>query len=187
MSMLPFLLEMERPRRLSDQHFALALTPEDILTMVAPRHQISNEYYRPWRQLSTMLRDSGSTIKSDRAKFQINLDVQHFAPEDISVRASDGFVIIEARHTEKRDEHGWVSRQFTRRYALPEGCSIHAVQSRLSSDGVLTVTAPRDHHQALNERVVPIIQTGPVKTQPDGTKADEMGDGENPLKEENGQ
>ena len=187
MSMFPFLLDMDRPRRLSDQHFALALTPEDILTMVAPHPQITNEYYRPWRQLSTMMRDTGSTIKSDRAKFQINLDVQHFAPEDIVVKTTDGFVIIEARHAEKRDEHGWVSRQFTRRYALPEGCSINAVQSRLSSDGVLTVTAPLERSQATNERLVPIIQTGPVRTQPDGSKAEELGDGENPLKEENGQ
>ncbi|KAJ8735899.1 hypothetical protein PYW07_007519 [Mythimna separata] len=174
---------MDVPRRLSDQHFALALTPDDILTMVAPSVAPRQ---RPWRVLSNMMRDSGSSIKTDRAKFQINLDVLHFAPEDISVRAADGFVIIEARHGEKRDEHGWVSRQFTRRYALPEGCNINAVQSRLSSDGVLTITAPLERSQTLNERIVPIMQTGPVRTQPDGFK-EELGDGESPLKEENGQ
>lgn len=177
---------MDRPRRLANQHFALALTPEDILTLVAP--QYSGDYYRPWKQLSSVLRDAGSTIKSDRAKFQINLDVQHFAPEDISVKTAEGCVIIEARHDEKKDEHGWVSRQFMRRYPLPEGCSVEAVQSRLSSDGVLTVTAPLERPQTSNERIVPIVQTGPVKTQPDGAK-NELGDGESAVKSavENGQ
>lgn len=186
MSMLPFLLDMDRARRLPDQHFALALTPEDVLAVVSP--QYSSDYYRPWKQISSMLRDVGSTIKSDRAKFQINLDVQHFAPEDISVKTAEGFVVIEARHDEKKDEHGWVSRQFTRRYPLPDGCCVEAVQSRLSSDGVLTVTAPLERPQTSNERVVPIIQTGPVKKQSDGSK-NEAGDGESPVSSpvENGQ
>nr|XP_021194601.2 protein lethal(2)essential for life [Helicoverpa armigera] len=185
MSMFPFLFDVERPRRLSDQHFALALTPEDILTMVAP--QYTSDYYRPWKQLSNLLRDVGSTIKADKAKFQINLDVQHFAPEEISVKTADGFVIVEARHDEKRDQHGWVSRHFKRRYALPEGCTFDSVQSCLSSDGVLTVTAPLERPQAVNERVVPIIKTGPVKTQIDGSKT-ELGDGEAPQSPvENGQ
>ncbi|KAG6441920.1 protein lethal(2)essential for life [Manduca sexta] len=182
MSILPFLLDLERPRRLHDQHFALSLTPEDVLTIVAP--QPSRDYYRPWRQLSHLLRDTGSTIKADKDKFQINLDVQHFAPDDISVKVSDGFIIVEASHDEKRDEHGWVSRNFTRRYALPEGCNVDVVQSKLSSDGVLTVTAPLKRPQA-TERIVPIIQTGPVKTQLDGPK--ESGDDSGSAPVENGQ
>lgn len=173
MSLLPFLLEMERPRRLQDQHFALALTPEDVLTIVAP--QLSRDYYRPWKQMSSILRDTGSTIKTDKDKFQINLDVQHFAPEDITVKTADGFLVIEGRHEEKQDEHGFVSRQFTRRYALPESCNVDAVESRLSSDGVLTVMAPLSR-PVTNERVVPVVQTGPVRTS-ESAKV-EMGNGE---------
>ena len=40
---------------------------------------------------------------------------------------------------------------------------IQAMQSRISSDGVLTVTAPLEA-PVPNERIVPIIMTGPVKT-----------------------
>lgn len=176
MSLLPLLMELQqRPRRLNDQQFALAITPDDLLSIISPSSP-SREYYRPWTQLANALRDVGSTIKTDRKKFQINLDVQHFAPEEISVRTAEGFLIIEAHHEEKKDEHGWVTRQFTRRYALPEGCNLDAVESRLSSDGVLTVTAPLEA-QASNERIVPIMQTGPVKTQPDNS---EIGNGEPP-------
>ncbi|XP_063390016.1 protein lethal(2)essential for life-like [Cydia fagiglandana] len=165
MSLLPFLFdyELERPRRLMDQHFGLALTPDDILSAtVGPL--MSREYYRPWRQLATAARDLGSSIKADKDKFQINLDVQHFSPEEISVKTTDGYIVIEGKHEEKKDQHGYISRQFKRRYALPEGCTPETVESRLSSDGVLSVTAPRVVPPEIQgERKVPIAQTGPVR------------------------
>lgn len=169
MSLLPFLFDyeagFERPRRLMDQHFGLALTPEDFLSIAAvPTPAVSREYYRPWRHMAAALRDVGSNIKADKDKFQVNLDVQHFAPEEISVKTADGYIIVEGKHEEKKDEHGYVSRQFSRRYALPEGCDAESVQSRLSSDGVLSVIAPRKVPEAVKgERSVPIAQTGPVR------------------------
>ncbi|XP_053617810.1 protein lethal(2)essential for life-like [Plodia interpunctella] len=185
MSLIPLLMELNRPSRIQDQHFALALTPEDMLTIVVP--QSNREYYRPWHQLSNALKDVGSTIRNDKRKFQINLDVQHFSPEEISVKTANGFLVIEGQHGEKRDEHGWVSRKFRRRYELPEGCNLEAVESRLSSDGVLSVTAPLECAKA-DERIVPIIQTGPLRTQLGGQKAN-IGDGEPVEKDpiENGQ
>lgn len=178
MSLLAYL--MDRPRRLQDQHFALALTPDDILSIPS---QAIRDYYRPWSQISNRVNDYESSIKANKDKFQVNLDVQHFSPEEIYVKTVDGFLVIEGQHNEKKDEHGWVSRKFIRRYQLPEGCNIEAVQSQLSSDGVLTITAPLACAQA-NERVVPIVQTGPVKTQSDRI---EIGNGEARETVENGQ
>ncbi|XP_034836898.1 protein lethal(2)essential for life-like [Maniola hyperantus] len=166
MSLLPFLFdyEVERPRRLMDQHFGLGLTPDDMLSVLAGGPVMSREYYRPWRHMAAAARDLGSSIKSDKDKFQVNLDVQHFSPEEISVKTADGFIVVEGKHEEKKDQHGYISRQFTRRYALPEGCTPETVESRLSSDGVLTVTAPRKVPLAVQgERKVPIAQTGPVR------------------------
>ncbi|CAG0897988.1 unnamed protein product, partial [Darwinula stevensoni] len=74
---------------------------------------------------------------------QVNLDVQQFAPEEISVKTVENFVVIEAKHEEKRDEHGFISRHFQRRYLLPENVRPEDIQSSLSYDGVLTVTAPK--------------------------------------------
>lgn len=164
MSLLPYLLGHNHytPARLLDQDFGLALTPDDMLTLVAAP-MLSQDYYRPWRQLANAARDIGSNIKADKDKFQINLDVQHFAPEEISVKTADGFIVVEGKHEEKKDEHGYISRQFVRRYALPKGCKPDTVESRLSSDGVLTVTAPRQSSAVKNERSVPIQQTGPVR------------------------
>ncbi|CAK1595470.1 unnamed protein product [Parnassius mnemosyne] len=164
MSLLPYVLgDWPRPGRLLDQDFGLALTPDDLLT-AAVSPLLSRDYYRPWRQLAAAARDIGSSIKADKDKFQVNLDVQHFAPEEITVKTADGFIVIEGKHEEKKDEHGYISRQFVRRYALPEGCRPETVESKLSSDGVLTVVAPRQQQAALkDERAVPIQQTGPVR------------------------
>ncbi|XP_026325314.1 protein lethal(2)essential for life-like [Hyposmocoma kahamanoa] len=165
MSMLPCVFDYDLPvipRRLFDQDFGLALTPDDVLiSAVSPLH--SRDYYRPWRQLAAAARDQGSSIKSDKDKFQINIDVQHFAPEEISVKTADGFIVVEGKHEEKKDEHGYITRQFVRRYALPEGCRADSVESKLSSDGVLSIIAPRQPRAVKGERPVPIQQTGPIR------------------------
>ncbi|XP_026320332.1 protein lethal(2)essential for life-like [Hyposmocoma kahamanoa] len=168
MAFLPLYIEYEhprqrpiRPRQLSDQHFGL--TPQDVLTILA-LPQSNHGYLRNLRNLQAANQDVGSSIKEDKDKFQINLDVQHFAPEEISIKTADGYLIVEAKHEERPDEHGFISRSFTRRYALPEGVEADLVTSRLSSDGVLSIVAPlKAPPKSANERVVPIIQTGPVK------------------------
>lgn len=165
MSLLPLLYELERAKRLHDQHLALALAPDDLLAIVNPLH-----YLRHDGSMSIK-----SSTRSNKEKFKVNLDVQHFGPEEISVKTVDGFLVVEGSHEEKRDEHGWVTRKFTRRYALPEGCTPENVECRLSSDGVLTVTAPLAVQA--NERIVPIVPSGPIRTQIE-TNREEVGKGE---------
>lgn len=77
-------------------------------------------YLRPWQRTTDLQKqDSGSTLNINEEKFEVILDVQQFSPNEISVKVTDRFVIVEAKHEEKQDEHGYVSRQFTRRYMLP--------------------------------------------------------------------
>lgn len=119
------------------------------------------------------------------------MDVQQFTPNEITVKTTDKYIIVEGKHEEKQDEHGYISRQFVRRYQLPGKTSLtlmtkpvafmkltfanirifaaeinpNEIASTLSSDGVLTVTAPLVQKPQVNaERVVPIQQTGPTKT-----------------------
>lgn len=74
---------------------------------------------------------------------QVILDVQQFSPDEITVKTVDNYVIVEAKHEERQDEHGYISRHFVRRYVLPPSHDLVNVTSTLSSDGVLTVTAPK--------------------------------------------
>lgn len=158
--------DFHRPSRLLDQHFGIGLRRDDLLNSLGafPRSSLRN-YIRPWRTSSALTRqDSGSTIQSDKDKFQVILDVQQFAPNEITVKTSGNSILVEGKHEEKQDEHGFISRHFVRRYLLPQDHDINDVVSSLSSDGILTVTAPKKSLKPTNtERVVPITQTGPAK------------------------
>ncbi|XP_055533261.1 protein lethal(2)essential for life-like [Wyeomyia smithii] len=160
-----------RTSRLMDQHFGSGLTADDLLTALTSAATLQQNrprsgYNRLWRNSSLAVpQDSGSTINIGGDKFQINLDVQQFSPEEISVKATDNSILVEGKHEEKQDEHGYISRHFVRRYMLPKGHDSEAIVSSLSSDGILTITAPK---KALPEpegaRSIPITQTGePMK------------------------
>lgn len=119
---------------------------------------------RPWsfEPLSQEL------ARIDKERFQVNLDVQQFGPHEITVKTVDDFIVVEGKHEERQDEHGFVSRQFARRYKLPADYDPKDVVSSLSSDGVLTVMAPpkalpppqKEGASAPVERTIPVTQTG---------------------------
>ncbi|XP_011494036.1 PREDICTED: protein lethal(2)essential for life [Ceratosolen solmsi marchali] len=145
--------DFERPSRLLDQHFGVGLSRDELVrTLSTPSFR---GYYRPWRNL--LEQSNGvSKVQHDKDKFQVIIDVQQFKPEEITVKTVDNCIVVEAKHEEKKDEHGFVSRQFIRRYLLPEGHDIGNVESSLSSDGVLTVTAPALAIAAPGEKIIPI-------------------------------
>lgn len=161
MSLRPYFFDYDLPRwpkRLLDQNFGLTMTPDDLMTAsVSPISPLIANV-QPWWP-----KNAGSSIKIDKDKWQINVDVQHFAPDEITVKISNGFIVVEGKHEEKQDEHGFISRQFVRRFKLPEESNPDTVESRLSSDGILTVVAPRKGEAAKGERAVPITHTGPVR------------------------
>lgn len=163
--------ELDRPHRLLDQHFGLSLDPEDLPTSLSPlllngeivvaRPQRRGlRRYQPYER--SLRRATGvSTIQPTKDKFEVTLDVQQFTPEEVTVKVVGRTVIIEGKHEEKQDEHGWISRQFVRKYLIPEQCDIEQLNSKLSSDGVLTITAPRNPDDPeKKERVIKIQKTG---------------------------
>nr|UTS59886.1 heat shock protein 20 [Monochamus alternatus] len=164
MSLVPFWDDsyLFRPSRLLDQHFGVALGPDDLLqSLINPRMliQCPAGYLRNWRNA---VQDVGSTVSYDKDKFQANIDVQQFKPDEITVKITgDRTVTVEGKHEEKQDEHGYISRHFIRKYVLPPNCDVNQVQSNLSSDGVLTIVAPKAiEGKKTEERAIPVTQTG---------------------------
>ncbi|CAH1104473.1 unnamed protein product [Psylliodes chrysocephalus] len=171
MSILPYLLgesllgrsyHHTRPSRIFDQHFGTVLDTDDLLQPIdVPRALLRCPagYIRNWRS-SASEQDSGSTVTYGKDQFQANLDVQQFKPEEITVKLTgENTVTIEGKHEEKEDEHGHVYRHFIRRYTLPKHYDTNQIESKLSSDGVLSITAPRT--EAIQEsKNIPITQTG---------------------------
>lgn len=144
MSLVPLMFrdwweDFDRPLRLFDQNFGLGLRHDDLFH---PSLHRSSGYLRPWRLLPRQ--DSGtSSVQVDKEKFQVILDVQQFTPGEITVKVVDNFVTVEGKHEEKQDEHGFISRHFIRKYMLPKDTEPDSVCSSLSSDGVLTISAPK--------------------------------------------
>uniref|UniRef100_A0A1B6FS92 SHSP domain-containing protein n=1 Tax=Cuerna arida TaxID=1464854 RepID=A0A1B6FS92_9HEMI len=160
MSLMPYILNEllnERPSSLYDQNFGLGFNPHPYEggLLVAP---LRAGYLRPWRH-THQDRSGISSLVSDKDGFKVSLDVQQFKPEELSVKVVDDYICIEGKHEERSDEHGFVSRQFTRRYKLPENVDIAALKSSLSSDGVLQLHAPRKAIEGNKERAIPIVQT----------------------------
>ncbi|KAM9440281.1 heat shock protein, alpha-crystallin-related, b15 [Clarias gariepinus] len=80
--------------------------------------------------------------KSDSKTWRISLDVNHFCPEEISVRINEGYVEISGKHEELQNEHGTIFRSFTRKYKLPAEVDLQKISSSLTSEGVLLVEVP---------------------------------------------
>nr|KAG5708948.1 hypothetical protein BaRGS_009357 [Batillaria attramentaria] len=97
-----------------------------------------------------------SEVVNNENEFRIGLDVRHFKPEELKVTTKDNRVIINAKHEERPDEHGYIKREFTRQYVLPKDVDPSTVSSGLSSDGVLTIKAPKKALEAPQERSIPI-------------------------------
>ncbi len=126
---------------------------EDILQL------LSLENYKQRKRLrspSDLVNSSPKVRKLNKSdKFEVKLDVIHFRPEEITVKTVDKDLIVEGKHGERRDENGFVSRQFTRRYEMPEDIDLERMTSSLSADGKLSIEAPIK--QSLpKERVIPI-------------------------------
>ncbi|XP_031839418.1 protein lethal(2)essential for life [Nomia melanderi] len=152
--------DMDRYHRELEEHFK-RLSTRDFWE--PPPMPSFKEYFRPWRNMMEELERQAvgttASVERDGDKYQVIVDVQQFAPEEIVVKTDDKFITIEGKHEEKKDEHGYISRHFVRRYALPQGYDIGHVRPSLSSDGVLTITAPKLALPAPGERIVPISRS----------------------------
>lgn len=105
----------------------------------------------PWRE---------ENLLGNKEKYEVNINVKGFAPNEIKVTVSNGFVVIEASHEEKKDEHGYISRKLMRRCPLPDECLQDKVESKLLSSGILTISAPRKN--LVTNTVIPVTVEGPT-------------------------
>ncbi|XP_069460971.1 heat shock protein beta-6 [Ambystoma mexicanum] len=99
-----------------------------------------------------------SEVKLDKDKFSVLLDVKHFSPEELNVKVIGDHVEVHAKHEERQDEHGFISREFHRRYTIPKVVNPTAITSALSPEGILTIEAPTTEAKKPEERTIPIVR-----------------------------
>ncbi|KAM9252861.1 alpha-crystallin A chain isoform 2-T2 [Trichechus inunguis] len=176
------------PNRLFDQFFGEGLFEYDLLPFLS---STISPYYR--QSLFRTVLDSGiselmspvwfvmhqphagnpknnpAKVRSDRDQFLILLDVKHFSPEDLTVKVLDDFVEIHGKHNERQDDHGYISREFHRRYRLPSNVDKSALSCSLSADGMLTFCGPKVQSgmdASHSERAIPVSREEKASSAP---------------------
>lgn len=101
----------------------------------------------PWR----MMEDSESRVHGRsadivQAKFgkdglHLEMNLSPFDPDDIAVKMSGNRLVISGKHSSKPDEHGFVAREFTREFLIPEEIDTETLSCRLTDEGHLVVSA----------------------------------------------
>jgi len=88
--------------------------------------------------------DQTIKVRDDSKAFEVGLDTNKFRPDEIKVNVVNNVLNVEGKHEEKSEDGSkYVSRQFIRKYTLPKECPPDEVESNLSADGVLLITAPK--------------------------------------------
>jgi HSP20 family molecular chaperone IbpA len=80
-------------------------------------------------------------VSCSNDKFMIQLELPGFSPEDFSLKTKDDIILLEAVHEGKGD--GATSRKFIKEFKVPEGVVKEELASSYSSEGILTINAPR--------------------------------------------
>ncbi|XP_037777753.1 uncharacterized protein LOC119574553 [Penaeus monodon] len=122
---------------------------ETAVNEVLSRHDImrsANDDLSCYRSLREReLKDETQAMKTteDQHGFKVVLDVHDFMNEDVKVKVVDNKEVVVEGRAEKNDGTLRSSKSFCRRFTFPGAVDMNAVTSAMSSDGVLTITAPK--------------------------------------------
>lgn len=139
-----------QPSLLYNQHFGLPpfLDFRDLSWMESVFRKLRTSSWPGYTQASGFApkihREVGggvSEVSARQSRWTVSLDVNHFAPSEVTVRTHGGFLEIEGKHDERQDDHGYISRCFLRKYKLPAGIEAESIRSFVTGDGVLTIEA----------------------------------------------
>ncbi|CAL1531813.1 unnamed protein product [Lymnaea stagnalis] len=104
--------------------------------------------------------DRESEVQNTDKEFRIRCDFRHYKPEEIKITSDNQRVTIHAKHEEKQDNHGFVSREICRVYKLPEDVDAKSVTSSLNSKGVLNIKASKLALEAPKDTPIPVQFAG---------------------------
>ncbi|BFZ14672.1 hypothetical protein BsWGS_17711 [Bradybaena similaris] len=105
-------------------------------------------------QLASSLRES--EVQNADKEFRICLNLPHFKPEEVKITSDNQRVTVTAKHEEKEDKHGYVSREMTRIYTFPPDVDPKSVTSTMNSQGVLCIKASKLPLEAPKDVPIPI-------------------------------
>merc|ERR1712001_96909 len=102
--------------------------------------QLLQDFHLPEMKDSLML-----GLQEEKDKMEVTLDTSGYKPDELKVEIKEGELCVEGKH-EERSQTGevMVSRQFSRRFGMPQNVKKEGIVSILSQDGVMVITMPKE-------------------------------------------
>merc|ERR1712066_54352 len=122
--------------------------------------QLLQDFHLPEMKDSLML-----GLQEEKDKMEVTLDTSGYKPDELKVEIKEGELCVEGKH-EERSQTGevMVSRQFSRRFGMPQNVRKEGIVSNLSQDGVMVITMPMEQRIEEVERGDTPIQVGQVRS-----------------------
>jgi len=122
--------------------------------------QLFQDFHLPEMKDSLML-----GLQEEKDKMEVTLDTSGYKPDELKVEIKGGELCVEGKH-EERTQSGevMVSRQFSRRFGLPQNVKKEDIVSNLSQDGVMVITMPKEQRIEEVERGSTPIQVDHVRS-----------------------
>merc|ERR1712001_268893 len=104
-------------------------------------------------------------LQEEKDKMEVTLDTSGYKPDELKVEIKEGELCVEGKH-EERSQTGevMVSRQFSRRFGMPQNVRKEGIVSNLSQDGVMVITMPKEQRIEEVERGDTPIQVDHVRS-----------------------
>ncbi|KAH9510259.1 hypothetical protein Btru_042604 [Bulinus truncatus] len=121
-------------------------------------------YMRPAladRNLANLAERLGdSEIHNTDKEFRVRMDLHYYKPEEVKITSDNKKITVHAKHEEKQDKHGFVSREMIRTYSLPEDVDPKSVTSTMNSNGVLNIKVAKKALEAPKEIPIAVEYKG---------------------------
>ncbi|XP_063232261.1 heat shock protein beta-1-like [Bacillus rossius redtenbacheri] len=88
--------------------------------------------------------------------YRVNIDVQGYKPEEISISLKDGVLSVRAQMERSAEDGSKFYQEVKREFTLPDNIEQRSLKSFLSRDGVLCVEAPFKSEEKSKE--IPVSQ-----------------------------
>merc|ERR1712083_407441 len=82
-------------------------------------------------------------VSASNDKFQIQLELPGFAPEDLSLKTKDDIITIKLNGRTLTIEAAGHGEHFRQKHVVPDNINLDLMSSSFSSDGVLVIKAPK--------------------------------------------
>jgi len=95
------------------------------------------------------------TLEDNNKQLVLGVNCEAFKPEEIKVAIKENYLEISGNHEEKND-HSYVKRQFSRKFAVPSNAIQEKMNCSLNSSGVLKIVIPKDENKSVSDKPVNI-------------------------------